>query len=493
MKINKCYIAYLAALSLLTIGGITLPQMYPTSHQSIAQADDTPSTNFTMSGPGLPSVGYALPLSSAPNPPVLGKFITADETFGNMKQGTFLENYRLISEVANNTLTAGQAALIFYHLTNIGSVSALTDLFNNDAEIFKKENSEIDEPTLQSQLKTYVITYKDVPGGDPASNYTVPTRAINTHTRITYKTNDGTDLPEKVFQDINATITGNTASKVITGISGNTYQDDNHTLIPEISGYTASANSVTFENGGDSTKEQAVTITYTKNSSPATSAPNASQSFRVYGKQKLYRYQHVDFKKSERIRKYATKPSAYAPVFTVVNTTQSKAGNPRYELSDGSYITAKSAYVGKLFLEDETAKTLYVTNPKGIWTHTATDFSDQLNHLKQGSKVAVTKLVKDGDTTRYQLANGTYVTGNQRYVTTDKPQWVTRVKAEGGRNLYSDVDLTHRLKHYRKGHIFTVKGWDYSYGHNQLISGTKRYKISGGYITGNPKLVKIIK
>jgi len=107
--------------------------------------------------------------------------------------------------------------------------------------------------------------------------------------------------------------------------------------------------------------------------------------------------------------------------------------------------------------------------------------------------VAVTKLVKDGDTTRYQLANGTYVTGNQRYVTTDKPQWVTRVKAEGGRNLYSDVDLTHRLKHYRKGHIFTVKGWDYSYGHNQLISGTKRYKISGGYITGNPKLVKIIK
>ncbi|KRO04870.1 hypothetical protein IV54_GL000759 [Levilactobacillus paucivorans] len=403
-------------------------------------------------------------------------------------------NIQLINDVANNICTPEQAEQIYsqymsgYPNFNVPDFEALAGAFGNNV---------IDQELLQERLAA-TVPYD---GTSESVNVSleVPLRDVDAHMTITYRTSDGTALPTAPFTAIGATVSGQTATKKITGYQGQVITDAQHTLIPEIPGYTASANSVTFDKSDDSTKnsdsikEQPVTITYTKNSSPAPSSPNTSQSFRVYGKQKLYRYQHVDFKKSERIRKYATKPSAYAPVFTVVNTTQSKAGNPRYQLSDGSYITAKSAYVGKLFLEDETAKTLYVTNPKVIWTHTTTTFSDQLTHLKQGSQVAVTKLVKDGDTTRYQLADGTFVTGNQRYVTTDKPQWVTHVKAKGGRNLYSDVTLTHRLKHYRKGHIFTVKGWDYSYGHNQLISGTKRYKVAGGYITGNPKLVKIIK
>ncbi|KRO04871.1 hypothetical protein IV54_GL000760 [Levilactobacillus paucivorans] len=344
----------------------------------------------------------------------------------------------------------------------------------------------LDEPAFQSALDAPLSQFSY----DEASNsfrvdFTMPMKPVDTHMKITYKTSDGSALPASTFTDTGITLANGIGTKVVTGFSGQTYTDTRHALIPEVPGYTASANSITFNNNDDPDKEQNVTITYRR------PAP-AFQTFQVYGKQKLYRYQHVDFKKSERIRKYATKPSAYAPVFTVVNTTQSKAGNPRYQLSDGSYITAKSAYVGKLFLGDETAKTLYVTSPKGIWTHTDTAFSDQLTHLKQGSKVTVTKLVRDRSTTRYQLADGTFVTGNQRYVTTAKPQWVTRVKAKGGRNLYSDVTLIHRLKHYRKGHIFNVTGWDYSYGHNQLISGTKRYKVAGGYITGNPKLVKIV-
>ncbi|KRO04872.1 hypothetical protein IV54_GL000761 [Levilactobacillus paucivorans] len=443
--------------------------------------------------PGMPTSKSELHVDYINNQTTLRAMTNDMDKWQRLPDGSNLLQVQLISDMANHILTADQAALTLLQFEGQEAtmLSTYTKAFSNLDQTPNWQDIKgktIDQQNLQYQLDL-PINYDGK--SDPfLVSYIIPTEAADIKMAITYQTNDGTALPTDTFKTIDATMTGQTATKTITGADKQVFTDSNHMLIPKVPGYTANKSSVTFDkNKVDASGVQPVTVTYVKDGS----TPVAPAAFQVYGKQKFYRYQHVDFKKNERIRKYATKPSAYAPVFTVVNTTQSKAGNPRYQLSDGSYITAKSAYVGKLFLEDETAKTLYVTNPKGIWTHTSTAFSDQLTHLKQGSKVAVTKLVKDGDTTRYQLADGTFVTGNQRYITTDKPQWVTRVKAVSGRNLYSDVDLTNRLKHYRKGHIFTVKGWDYSYGHNQLIPGTKRYKVAGGYITGNPKLVKIVK
>ncbi|WP_125573115.1 DUF5776 domain-containing protein [Levilactobacillus huananensis] len=285
------------------------------------------------------------------------------------------------------------------------------------------------------------------------------------------------------------------AARTITGISGETVDDTD--VFPVIPGYTADITSATFTDQ----PERKLTVNYQNNNqntgnTGATSPQEVPErsSFQVYGKQTFYRYQNVDFKKSERIQKYDKKPRIYAPVFTVVGTATSRAGNPRYKLSDGTYITAKSAYVGALFLQQE-VKTLYVTNPKGIWTHATVMFNyptQYLHHIKQGTKVTVTQCVKNGAITRYVLPNGTFITGNKRYVTATKPKPVFYVKARGGRNLYRDVNLTQRLKHYKKGHIFKVTGWDYSHGWNTAVHGTKRYKVAGGYITGNPKLVKII-
>lgn len=492
MKLTKVFISCLAVLGLLIIGGTTSSPSFLNNHIVVAHADDTINAKLTLTMPGIPTSTSVIHVDYINNQTTLRSMTNDIDKMQNLPDGSNLLQIQLISDIANHILTASQAArtLLLFEGQKMTMLPAYTDVFRkldqtpNWRDI---EGKTIDQQNLKTQLDS-PVTYDGK--SDPfLVSYTIPTKPADTKMVITYKKNDGTALPTDTFKAIDTTITGQTATKTITGADNQVFTDSNQMLIPQIPGYTANKSSVTFDKSKvDASGVQPVTITYVKNDS----APVTPATFQVYGKQKLYRYQHVDFKKNERIRKYATKPNAYAPVFTVVNTTQSKAGNPRYQLSDGSYITAKTAYVGKLFLEDETAKVLYVTNPKGIWTHTTTAFSDQLTHLKQGSTVAVTKLVKDGDTTRYQLADGTFVTGNQRYVTTDKPQWVTRVKAEGGRNLYGDVDLTHRLKHYRKGHIFTVKGWDYSYAHNQLISGTKRYKVAGGYITGNSKLVRVI-
>ncbi|WP_125572672.1 DUF5776 domain-containing protein [Levilactobacillus huananensis] len=243
--------------------------------------------------------------------------------------------------------------------------------------------------------------------------------------------------------------------------------------------------------------DQETTVTYTKPTVPATNTGTSPVQgsfvpFQVYAKQKIYRYQHIDFKKGERVQGYVKKPRIYAPVFKVVGTATSKAGNPRYKLSDGTYITAKESHIAKLFWQGKTFKKLYVVNPKGIWTHTKTTFDDQLKHLNQGTVISVVKQVKDKSMTRYQLSDGTYITGNKRYVTPNKPKTVTKVQAKGGRNLYSDVNLTRRLKHYKSGHVFVVEGWDYSHGKNPQIFGTKRYKVAGGYITGNQELVTLV-
>ncbi|WP_261809639.1 DUF5776 domain-containing protein [Levilactobacillus humaensis] len=316
----------------------------------------------------------------------------------------------------------------------------------------------------------------NTPDADPTATTGLFTQNSASPVHVTYKSSDGkADLPDD--HDLN-------------GMIGTTITDSD--VFPDIPGYTSRQKSITLTD-----KPQNLTVFYQKNPSvPSNSETDngiGNSSFKVYGKQKFYRYKNVDFKKSERVQKYVKKPRIYAPVFTVVGTATSKAGNPRYKLSDGTYITAKSDYVAKLYWQKMTTQTMYVTNPKGIKTHATTIFNDQISRLKQGTAVPVTKLVKVGNVTRYELPDGTYITGSKCYVTPNKPKTVIKVQGRDGRNRYSDVNLNERLQHYKKGHVFKVTGWDYSHGWNTAVHGTKRYKVAGGYITGNPKLVKIVK
>jgi len=216
----------------------------------------------------------------------------------------------------------------------------------------------------------------------------------------------------------------------------------------------------------------------------------AVKPFKVYGKQKLYRYSHATFTNNRRVQAHAKKVKAHAPVFTVVGKTTSKNGAARYKLDDGTHITAKSNYDGKLYWLGNYKK-MHVTNAKGINTYKSTTFSKKQKHVKQGTTVKVKKVTSKNGMTRYQLANGQYITGNKKFVSPTKPKQVKRVKAKTTVRVYKDVNLNKVVKTYKKGSVINVKGWDHSRGDVHHVSGVKRYKVAGGYITANSKYVKI--
>jgi len=284
-------------------------------------------------------------------------------------------------------------------------------------------------------------------------------------------------------------------------VSGKVTDDAQTITSPTIAGYTPNQTDVNVDfstNAFKTNPDQTITVTYTKKAtnSGSTSTPSgtvkddvvANASLKVYAKQALYRYQHADFKKSDRIQGYAQKNRTYAPVFDVVKTVKSTAGHTRYELSDGTYITANPDYTGKLYWQGTYPK-LYVTNPKGINRYQTVKLATKVNHVKQGTALAITQVVKRGPMTCYKLADGTYVTGNKQLVSPIKPKVVMQVKAKTRVRLYKTVNLKQVIKTYKKGSIITVKGWDYSYGSNPSISGTKRYQVAGGYITANSRFV----
>jgi len=92
--------------------------------------------------------------------------------------------------------------------------------------------------------------------------------------------------------------------------------------------------------------------------------------------------------------------------------------------------------------------------------------------------------------TRYELTDGTYITGNKQFVSPTKPTTPTRVKTKTKVRLYQTVGLKQIRKTYKKGTLITIKGWDYSHGTNYSLTGTKRYRVANGYITANPKFVQ---
>lgn len=158
---------------------------------------------------------------------------------------------------------------------------------------------------------------------------------------------------------------------------------------------------------------------------PDTTTTSSSQkkfrSFKVMTVKPVYEYSKTTFSKKNRVKFVAKRAHYHAPVFTVVGTAKSVNGVLRYKLSNGHYITAKSAYVVKLYLQGN-HKVLKVINPQGIQTYSTTRFTKKtaVKHLKKGTLVKVKRVAKYGNGTRYQMTNGDYITGNKRFVSVFK-------------------------------------------------------------------------
>lgn len=229
-----------------------------------------------------------------------------------------------------------------------------------------------------------------------------------------------------------------------------------------------------------------------------TDVPGFNRRFiSVYAKTSINTYWTPVFHKKEIISHHAAKSHVYAHVFYIDKLVRNKNGVLRYKLANGGYITANPANVSNAIWEGTNYKTMYVTSPKGIYQYhsiSAHGDNDRVKFHPQGSALKVVGLSKD-DIPSYQLADGDYIIDSKTTISPNKPKTPAKVKATGSINVYSDVNLKHRVKHYsaKAKHTFAVKGFDYSNGDIISKGNTLRYKVAGGYISGNKKLVKPVK
>jgi hypothetical protein len=243
------------------------------------------------------------------------------------------------------------------------------------------------------------------------------------------------------------------------------------------------------------------TPTTTTTTQPAEPAGTAKIGEAVYALKKVYMYQHNTFKVKERQACYVSKPRIYRPMFVVTGYAHSKNGHLRYKVRDVNhlsknknkrgYITAQWAYIRPVYYHSQ-HQTLTVINPRGVNAYKRVNLTGKVKHYKQGTILHVTKFVHHNLTTRYVLNNGNYITGNRKLIEMGRHKQVRYVTVKKTLNRYRTVNLTHRNKvHIKKGTKLKVSNFDYSHANSVTTHGALRYHMSGGYITGSSKFVKV--
>ncbi|MGL0748495.1 DUF5776 domain-containing protein [Secundilactobacillus paracollinoides] len=416
---------------------------------------------------------------------------------------------------------------------------------NNGADTVTPQDQTIDPGATLPDAASYISSITDANGNsvDPATaasdgslKITYPDGTPDTNTPGTYEVdityNDGTNTYSAVAHltvsapadssssssdsssdsssssDSNSSSDGNSSSDSNSSSNGNTPtgtgSSSNNNGGTGNNGTTgnggtdtgsSSANNVSSSSSSSSSTTGTATGTDTETT---TSANTASIGEKVYAKKALNLYSKPTFSTKNRVTGYAKKTRIYAPIFTINGTAKSANGVLRYKVTTESgkkgYITANDSYTAPLYWQGGYSK-LYVINPAGTYAYKTQTFnkSHRATLLKQGTAVKVTKVIKSGLTTRYQLTNGTYISGNKQWTSPTKPTFPAKVANRGALNLYSDKNLTHKIKHYSTKHVFTVQKWDYSNGRAQHKGNALRYKVAGGYISGNSALVKAVK
>lgn len=146
----------------------------------------------------------------------------------------------------------------------------------------------------------------------------------------------------------------------------------------------------------------------------------------VYATKGLYMYKTANFKKSQRISKFAKATRVNRPAFVVIDYARSNSGSLRYKvrsLKNGKtgYITASRKYVVNAFYQTTPkSRRITVLSPKGINAYKSASLKTKVKHYKKGARLAVKRIVKHKLTTRYQLTNGHFVTAKKTLVIAKK-------------------------------------------------------------------------
>ena len=278
-------------------------------------------------------------------------------------------------------------------------------------------------------------------------------------------------------------------TKTLTGSLGSRYQ----TQPLNVPSYYL-VKTVGQETGIFTTSKQTVTYTY----HPNIVAPVGKNSV-VYATKGLSLYATPTFTASAKMTHYAKKSRINRPMFKVIDFATSRNGLKRYRVKDltgkgtTGYITARSTYVKAVYYANK-PKQLTVINPRGLNGYAQKNLSGKRTHYRQGQVLRIKRIVTHNLTTRFVLPNGQFVSGNKKLVIAGKYTMPKRVQAKTAVNRYGTANLTNRNRHYpKKAHAtFTVKGWAYSNANNFRKGDTLRYKVAGGYITGNKQFVRVI-
>lgn len=243
---------------------------------------------------------------------------------------------------------------------------------------------------------------------------------------MTFDFPDNSDKLENALLDATPTVDGYTFSSaaVTTG------SDDNPAVTYTFTKNTSDSGSGN-ESSGSESSSSATSSTDSDNLSDSSSADSTSDSttstatkvsvskILVYATRKIGLYKTVNFTKNNRIRWYQKQPRTKRPTFTVIGYARTKAGTLRYKVKTTS------------------GQTGYIT------------------------------------------ANTNYV-GNTYYQTNPKKITVINTK---GINAYRKVNLTGKVRHYRKGTVLKIK----TIKHHGIT--TRLILTNGTYITANKTLV----
>lgn len=335
-------------------------------------------------------------------------------------------------------------------------------------------------PDSKSYIQPYIYSLGGIP---TATTNPTPTPATSQPVTIHYVDSTGKTLKP---------------DKTLTGSLGSHY-----TATPlAITGYTLSQ-TTGEETGTFDTTAKTITYTYTKD--PLADVGGlAPKNTVIYATKKIGLYRQATFTKQARKQWYAKKSRINRPMFVVTGYAKSKNGVKRYHVKDVNhssktngqtgYVTANAKYVAHVYYATKHQR-VTVINPRGVNAYSQKDLTGQAAHYQQGQVLKVKRIVRHNLTTRFVLSNGHYITANKSLVQAGKVTMPSRVRAKGALNRYTDVQLTRKSRHYSKkaSATFTIKGWAYTNANNFGKRDTLRYRVAGGYITGNRHLITVVK
>ncbi|GHP14786.1 hypothetical protein YK48G_22110 [Lentilactobacillus fungorum] len=191
---------------------------------------------------------------------------------------------------------------------------------------------------------------------------------------------------------------------------------------------TPSTNSSSTTNSNASSTSTTTTTEPAKTTSKTITPKGAyTKGTAVYATKKIYLYKNATFKKSQRVVKYNKAKRVNRPMFVVTGYAYSKGGALRYKVRDVNhgkksanktgYITANKKYVVNVYYNTlPKNKRITVINKRGVNVYKKANLTKKVKNYKQGTHLKVKKIVRHNLTSRYQLTNGDYITGNKKLV-----------------------------------------------------------------------------